>query len=80
MMRGLKALHKALKKFSLAVQTVINIILLTVVYFISIGLTSLIAKRIFKKTFLAINKESRDSYWINEQSTTKQKNEYYRLF
>ncbi len=80
MWRVLEVIHSTLKKVSSVIQTVVNSILLTLVYFISIGSTSLIAKKVFKKSFLNMKMKHSGSYWIEEPSTTQPKESYYRQF
>ena len=80
MWRVLEVLHSKLKKVSFAVQAVVNAILLTIVYFVSVGSTSIIAKKVFKKNFLQMNIHKSGSYWIEEKSSTRPREDYYRQF
>ncbi len=68
------------KTFGEDVAVVINSILLTIVYLIGVGLTS-IAARLFKKEFLTlkIDKEAK-SYWTILNLSKKPKEAYYRQF
>jgi len=57
---------------------IINIILLSVVYLVAVGITSIIAK-IARKHFLDI-KCKKKSYWIELNLKKKTTEEYYRQF
>ena len=73
-------LKQGFQDFGHFVTTIINSILLTVVYFIAVGLTSIIAK-IFKKEFLDIKKKKNvSSYWKDLDLKKKPTKEYYRQF
>jgi len=56
---------------------IINFILLSIVYFIGIGLTSIIAKSIFKKHFLDIKGSNN---WINIENKSKKLEDYERMY
>ena len=58
-----KGFQKGIKKFSDNISTIINFLLLSIVYLIGVGLTSITAK-IFGKHFLD-TKKKKDSYWHN---------------
>jgi large-conductance mechanosensitive channel len=64
--------------FGELISAIINLILLSTVYFIGVGLTSIIA-RISGKRFLD-NKLSNKSYWKELNLTTRPFEEYYRQF
>lgn len=66
-----------MKLFGETISAVVNFLLLTFVYFIGVGLTSIVAKLVGKH-FLA-NKE-KGTYWEKLNLTTKQIKEYYRQF
>ncbi len=70
--------QKGIKSFSDNIISIINFLLLSIVYLIGIGLTSITAK-IFGKHFLDINKK-RDSYWHNLKLKNKNIEEYYKPF
>ena len=68
------------KAFGEDIASIINFILLTIVYFIGVGLTSIFAK-IFSKHFLELNIDKNvNSYWENLNLEKKKKEEYYRQF
>tara|TARA_Y100000310_G_C20615600_1_gene780446 strand:- start:1051 stop:1347 length:297 start_codon:yes stop_codon:yes gene_type:complete len=81
-MRKLKRFFKSFKKgmgnFGQNIALIINTILLTLVYLIGAGLTSIFAK-IFRKHFLDM-KLSKDTYWSNLNLKKKHLEEYYRQF
>ena len=82
-MRALKqfssGFKKGLKNFGLTISTLINSILLTVVYLTGVGLTSIIAK-IFRKHFLEMKLSNKDSYWSDLNLKKKSVEEYHRQF
>lgn len=81
-MRELKQFFKGFKKgmsnFGHNIALIINTILLTFVYLIGVGLTSIFAK-IFRKHFLEI-KLSKNSYWSDLKLKKKKLEDYYRQF
>lgn len=66
------------KIFGELISAIINLILLSFVYFIGFGLTSISAK-IFGKKFID-DKATKDSYWEKLNLTTQPFKEYYRQF
>ena len=68
------------KMFGEDIATIINTVLLSFVYVVGVGVTSIFAM-IFNKKFLdeKIEKEKL-SYWIDYNLTIKNKEEYYRQF
>jgi hypothetical protein len=73
---GIKVGQRA---FADTIATIINSILLSFVYLIGIGLTSITAK-IFKKKFLDLNKKNSKTYWQDFNLTKKPLETYYRQF
>jgi uncharacterized membrane protein len=74
---GIKA---GFKNFSLLVSDVVNLILLVAVYFIGVGLTSMVAK-IFNRHFLDLKKPTdKSSYWLDLNLSRESKDNYYRQF
>jgi Na+-driven multidrug efflux pump len=70
--------QKGVKSFGGNISTIINFILLSIVYLIGVGLTSITAK-IFGKHFLNMKKK-KNSYWIDLNLKKKPINKYYRQF
>ena len=69
-----------LKKISEIIQTVVNTILLSIVYIVGVGMTSLIAK-ITGKKFLDLNiQKDKESYWEDLELGKKELKDYYRQF
>ena len=68
------------RMFGEDIATIINTVLLSFVYVVGVGVTSIFAM-IFNKKFLdeKIEKEKL-SYWIDYNLTIKNKEEYYRQF
>ena len=68
------------KMFGEDVSSVINFILLSGIYLVSIGLTSIFAK-ISGKHFLELDiNKNRESYWSDLNLVKKPIKEYYRQF
>ena len=70
---------KGLKEFSENIAIIVNSVLLSVVYLIGIGLTSIFAK-IFRKHFLDLKPDNCNSYWTDLNIGKKKLNECYRQF
>jgi len=83
-MRALKQFFRGFregsKDFGHSISIIINSILLSIVYLVGVGITSLIAK-IFNKHFLdtKISKE-KESYWLDLNLKKKSLEEYYKQF
>ncbi|NIO20671.1 MAG: hypothetical protein GTN76_08010 [Candidatus Aenigmarchaeota archaeon] len=60
------------------ISSAVNTVLLSIVYFVGIGLTSLIGKA-FRKKFLDTGKTEAKTYWIQYKGK-KSKESYYRTF
>jgi hypothetical protein len=74
----LKGFLNGFKSFGYVVSSITNFVLLFIVYFTTLGLTSLIAK-LFGKHFLDLNSE-RKSYWIKRKKIKKSLEELKRMF
>ncbi len=72
----MKRMKEALISISKLISSVINSILLSIVYLIGVGSTSIIAK-LSKKHFLDLN-ESNGTYWKDLNLKKKQIKNYYR--
>jgi hypothetical protein len=66
------------KMFGELISAIINLLLLSIVYFIGVGLTSIFAI-VFGKRFID-DKTIKDSYWEELNLTTQSFKEYYRQF
>jgi len=76
----LKGLKEGQKKFGENLAIIINTLILSVAYFIGIGISSIFAK-IFGKQFLDIKIDKKaKTYWTKLNLTKKSKKEYYRQF
>ena len=70
---------KILEPVSKAMSSIVNFVLLSVVYFAGVGLVSMVMK-LFGKRFLDLKKTNNKSSW-HEHKTAKQPIEkYYRTF
>ncbi len=73
-------LKKGIHNFSQTIVVIVNSALLLLVYFVAVGLTSLISKLI-GKNFLDINlSKNRKTYWSDLDLKKKPIDEYYRQF
>jgi hypothetical protein len=75
----LKGFEQGFKDFSQIIVNIVNLILLFPVYFIGIGITSIIAK-ILGKHFLDLKIRDRTSYWIDRKITKEPMESYYMEF
>ena len=66
------------KMFGELISAIINLLLLSFVYFIGFGLTSIFAKILGKK--FIDDKITKNSYWEELNLTTRPFKEYYRQF
>lgn len=73
-----KGLQGGMKSFSNNISIIINFLLLSIVYLMGVGFTSIVAK-IFGKHFLDIKKK-KDSYWHDLNLKNKPIEDYYRQF
>ena len=61
------------------ISNVINFILLSIVYFVGIGIVSL-GMKIFGKHFLELKKQNKKSNWHDTKLTKQPLEKYYRTF
>lgn len=73
----LKGFKKGFRNFSHLITDIVNFILLFFVYFIGIGIVSIIGK-LFGKHFMDLKFSS--SSWVENKLKTKPLEGYYRLF
>jgi len=73
-----KAIYKGMKEFSQIITTIVNSILLSAVYILGIGLTSVVAK-VMKKDFMNLKKKS-DTYWTDLNLKKRPFEKYLRQF
>ncbi|MBI2543297.1 MAG: hypothetical protein HYW24_03865 [Candidatus Aenigmarchaeota archaeon] len=75
-----RGFQKGMKGFGLNISTIVNTVLLSVVYVVGVGLTSILAK-ISKKRFLEMTiSEEKETYWDELNLKKKSMEEYYRQF
>jgi hypothetical protein len=75
-----KGFKKGMHLFGQNIAIIINSVLLLLVYFLGVGITSIIAK-IFDKHFLETKlSNKRETYWSNLNLKKKNIGEYYRQF
>ncbi len=78
MINFVSSFKKGMQGFGQTITIVVNSILLSVVYLVGVGITSIIAK-IFRKKFLELQLKNQESYWVTIKKT-KNKEDYYRQF
>lgn len=74
-----KGFKSGMKSFGNTLTIIINSILLSIVYLIGVGLTSIMAK-ILKKRFISLDLSNKKSYWSELNLKDKPLEEYYRQF
>jgi len=77
-MRVWKSLGKGMKNYGTTIATIINTVLLIIVYIIGVGITSIIAK-LTGKHFLEFKKK-KGTYWQTLNLTKKKTETYYRQY
>lgn len=68
-----------MKEFGYTIAIIINSILLSIVYIIGVGLTSIIAKLV-RKNFLEKKFSDKETYWENLNLGKNKMEAYYRQF
>lgn len=68
-----------LEPIAKAISSVVNLVLLFIVYFIGIGIVSIIMK-LFGKHFLELKKQNKSSNWQEHKITKQPLEQYYRTF
>ena len=69
-----------MKQFGEKITTVVNTVLLLLVYVVGVGLTSIIA-RIFRKHFLERKtSKQKTSYWSDLNIKKQERDKYYKQF
>jgi len=74
-----KAIKSTLEPIAKAISSIVNLILLALVYFIGIGIVSIVMK-LFGKHFLELKKKNRSSNWQEHRVTKQPLENYYRTF
>ncbi len=75
-----QGLGAGFREFGSAVSTLVNTLLLAVVYILAVGPTSLIAKFAGKKFLQNAPEPENESYWEELELGTGKREEYYRQF
>jgi hypothetical protein len=75
-----KDVRKGMERFGKDISTLVNTVILSVVYIISVGITSLVA-RMAGKRFLDMKLDKKaKSYWSNLNARKRSMDQYYRQF
>jgi len=72
-------INSVLEPISKLISGIVNFILLSIVYFIGVGLVSISAK-IFRKHFLELKRQNKSSNWDEHKVTKQPLEKYYRTF
>lgn len=75
--RGYK---KGMENFGSIISTIVNTIILSIVYILGIGLTSILAKIVRKKFIETKVLKNKETYWSNIDSKNKSIKEFYKQF
>ena len=76
-----KNFKQGMEMFGQIISTIINSLLLFLVYIIGVGLTSIISKFIFRKHFLDLKiSKDKETYWEDLNLGNKKIGDYYRQF
>lgn len=76
----LKGFRKGMQDFGQTISIIFNSLILTIIYLVGVGLTSLLAK-IFKKKFLETKlSKKQDSYWSDINLNNRKIEDYYKQF
>ena len=70
---------KGMNNFGLLMTTLVNTLLLSIIYLLGVGITSLFAK-LKGKNFLKLKKNDGDSYWQDLDLKKKDIKNYYKQF
>lgn len=76
----IKGLKKGMTEFGNNLGVIINSLLLSIVYLIGVGLTSIFAKIVGKHFFGMKPSKKRSTYWSKLDLRKKHIDEYYRQF
>ena len=74
-----EAIKTVLEPVGKVMSGIVNFILLAVVYFIGVGVVSIIMK-LFGKHFLELKKQNKKSNWTEHKVTKQPIEDYYRTF
>ena len=74
-----KGFKKGMTGFGHNISVIVNSALLIIVYFVGVGITSIIAK-LFNKKFLDMKIADKETYWKDLNLKNKDIEEYHRQF
>ena len=75
-----KGLKKGIHNFGQCIAIIINSVLLSIVYLLGVGLTSIFAKLSNKHFLDVMPSKKKDSYWSDLNLKKKSIGEYYKQF
>ena len=76
-MKYLDEFKKYLKNFQHSINTGINVILLSIVYIVGVGFTSIFAK-LLNKHFLELEFSKKNTYWLDLNLKKKKFEDYFK--
>lgn len=74
-----KGFKEGFKEFGHRISSVVNFIMLFVVYFSALALTSICAK-LFKKHFLNLKNNKKVTYWVTREPIENKLENFYKQF
>lgn len=77
--RILDSIKSVLEPVAKIISSIVNFILLALVYFLGIGIVS-ISMRLFGKHFLELKKKNKSSNWHEHKMAKQPLEDYYRTF
>jgi len=75
-----KGFKQGIHEFGTSIGSIINSVLLTLTYFVGVGLTSVVAKAVHKHFLETEISKRKKTYWSDLNLTKKPIEEYYRRF
>lgn len=72
-------LKEGFESFASIIVSIVNYVLLSLLYSFGIGPVSIIAK-VRKKHFIELGKEKRDSYWVQRKEEKQNLEDHYKMY
>lgn len=79
-MKFFAGMKEGMSEFGLNIATIINCVLLSIVYIIGVGITSLVAKMTGKHFLKKVTSRKAKTYWEDLNLTKEDMDHYYRQF
>lgn len=75
-----KGFKEGFHDFTNIIISIVNFVLLFIVYFVGVGITAVFAKAAGKKFLNLKSKKSKQSYWVHKKIGNEPEEEHYRQF